>query len=152
MRCPPTHTTSPWTAPPQGQPRGSPKTLARKRHGWLDHPVEAGTTGQSWVGRWHRVLPSGPLRVVIVRRPAAQKAHTSSQSKPPPLVEAFFTTALTLSLEAILDAYGDRWVVAIDIRDGQALYGLGQDQCRTWRRIVGANTFMKMIAIITPSG
>jgi hypothetical protein len=41
------------------------------------------------------------------------------------LVEAFFTTALTLSLDTILETYGDRWAVEIDIRDGQAFYGLG---------------------------
>ncbi|MGQ4808295.1 hypothetical protein NKDENANG_01676 [Candidatus Entotheonellaceae bacterium PAL068K] len=36
--------------------------------------------------------------------------------------------------------------VEIDIRDGQAFYGLGQDQWRKWRRIVGANTFRLAMA------
>jgi DDE superfamily endonuclease len=145
MPTPPTQC-RPGRPPRKGKPLGSPKTLARKRHGWLDHPVEAGTKGQSWVGLWHSVLPGCPIRVVIVRRKAAKKAHTSSQRKPRPLVEAFFTTDLTLSLEAILNAYGDRWAVEIDIRDGQAFYGLGQDQCRKWRRIVGVNTFRLTMA------
>jgi hypothetical protein len=62
------------------------------------------------------------------------------------MVAAFFTTALSRSLEAILAADGDRWAVEIAIRDGPALYGLGQDQCRTWRRIVGAHTFRLAMA------
>lgn len=130
----------------KGKPLGSAQTLARKRKGWSDHPSEAGTKVQSWIGLWHRVLPGRPIRVVIVRRKASTKRRKSTQRKPRPLVEAFFTTALTLSLEAILETYGDRWAVEIDIRDGQAFYGLGQDQCRQWRRIVGINTFRLLMA------
>jgi hypothetical protein len=62
------------------------------------------------------------------------------------VADAFFTTDLPLSLEAILEISGDRWAVEIDIRDGQVLYGIGQDQCRKWRRIVGINTFRPLIA------
>jgi hypothetical protein len=61
-------------------------------------------------------------------------------------VEAFFTTDLTLSIDDILAHYRDRWAVEIDIRDSQAFYGLGQDQCRKWRRIVGANSFRLAMA------
>jgi hypothetical protein len=50
------------------------------------------------------------------------------------------------SVDDILKHYRDRWAVDIDIRDGQAFYGLGQDQCRKWRRIVGANTFRLVMA------
>jgi hypothetical protein len=132
--------------PCQGKPLGSPKTFARQRKGWRGHPSEAGATVQAWVGLWHSVFPGRPIRVVIVRRTASTKAHTSHQRKPRPVIEAFFTTDLTLSLEAILAAYRDRWAVEIDIRDGQAFYGLGQDQCRKWRRIMGANTLRLAMA------
>jgi hypothetical protein len=132
--------------PLTGKPLGSPKTLARKRQGWLDHPSEARTKVQSWVALWHSVLPGRPIRVVIIRRQACKKAKTSGQRKPRPLVEAFFTTDLTLSIDDILAHYGDRWAVEIAIRDGQAFYGLGQDQCRKWRRIVGINTFRLLMA------
>jgi hypothetical protein len=136
----------PGRPPRKGKPLGSPKTFARKCNGWLDHPSEAGAKVQAWVALWHSVLPGRPIRVVVVRRQAGQKATTSGQRKPPPLVEAFFTTDLTLSIDDILAHYRDRWAVEIDIRDSQAFYGLGQDQCRKWRRIVGANAFRLAMA------
>jgi hypothetical protein len=136
----------PGRPPSTGQPIGSAKTLARKRQGWLAHPSEAGTKVQSWLGLWHSVLPGRLLRVVVVRRSASKKTPTSRRRKPRPRVEAFFTTDLTLSVNDILEQYRDRWAVEIDIRDGQALYGLGQDQCRKWRRIVGINTFRLVMA------
>ena len=46
----------------------------------------------------------------------------------------------------ILKHYRDRWEVDIDSRDGQAFYGLAQEQCRKWRRSVGANTLRLVLA------
>lgn len=133
--------------PPQkGKLLGSPKTLARKRRGWQPHPTEAGATVQAWEGLWHAVLPGRVIRVVVVRRHATKRASKPGQRKPPPPLEAFFTTDLTLSLEAILEQYGDRWAVEITIRDTYAFDGLGQDQCRKLRRVVGANTFRLVLA------
>lgn len=137
---------SPGRPPRKGKALGSPKTLARKRTGWRPHPAETGAQVQSWVGLWHSVLPGRPIHVVIVRRKANTKGNTAGQRKPRPPVEAFFTTGLTLSVEALLAHYRARWAVEIDIRDGQAFYGLGQDQCRKGRRIVGANTLRLVLA------
>jgi hypothetical protein len=119
---------------------GSPKTLARKRRGWQPHPTEAGATVQAWDGLWQAVLPGRLIRVVVVRRPETKRPRKPGQRKPPPPVEAFFTTDLTLSLEVILEQYRDRWAVEITLRDSYAFDGLGQDQCRKVARIVGANT------------
>ena len=136
--------------PPQkrrGAPRkkgdliGSPKTLAKTTTGWAPHPSEAGTEVQAWCGLWHSVLPGQLIRVVVVRRDATRCLNTPGQRKPLPVVEAFFTTDLTLSLDAILREYRDRWAVEIAIRDANAFDGLGQEQCRKWHRIVSANTF-----------
>lgn len=124
----------------KGSPLGSAKTLARKRQGWLDHPSEAGAKVPSWLGLWHRVLPGRLSRVVVVRRSASNTTKVSSQRKPSPRGEAFFTTDLRRSVSDILEQYRDRWAVEIDIRDSQAFYGLGQEQCRKWQRIVGLNT------------
>ena len=66
--------------------------------------------------------------------------------KPPPALEAFFTTDLTLSAQDILDEYRDRWAVEIEIRDAGAFDGLGQDQCRKRQRILGANTLRLVLA------
>jgi DDE superfamily endonuclease len=119
---------------------GSPKTLAKTATGWAPHPREAGTEVQAWCGLWHSVLPEQRIRVVVVRRDATRCLNTPGRRKPLPAVEAFFTTDLTLGSDAILREYRDRWAVAIAIRDANAFDGLGQEQCRKWHRIMGANT------------
>ena len=86
------------------------------------------------------------MRVVVIRRPAPTRARKPGQRKPPPPVEAFFTTDLTLSLETILQQYRERWAVEITIRDSNAFTGLGQDQCRKVARVVGANTLRLVLA------
>jgi hypothetical protein len=126
--------------PKKGPFLGSPKTLAGKRTGWQPHPTEAGALVHAWTGLWHSVLPGRLIRVVVVRRPLWPRAHKPGQRKPLPRIEAFFTTDLTLSLEAILAQYRERWAVEITIRDNNAFAGFGQDQCRKRQRVVGANT------------
>jgi len=132
--------------PKKGPLLGSPKTLARKRAGWQPHPTEAGALVQAWEGIWHSVLPGRLLRVVVVRRPGPLRRRQPGQHKPPPPVEAFFTTDLTLSLETILAQYRERWAVEITLRDRNAFTGFGQDQCRKYPRVVGANTFRLVLA------
>jgi hypothetical protein len=125
---------------------GSPKTLAQTSKGWSPHPSEAGAEIQAWGGLWHAVLPGRLIRVVVVRRDAKRSTKRPGQRKPPPAIEAFFTTNLTLSAQDILNEYADRWAVEIEIRDTGAFDGLGQDQCRKWQRILGANTFRLLMA------
>jgi hypothetical protein len=120
--------------------------LARKRHGWQPHPSEAGALVQAWEGVGHSVLPGRLIRVVVVRRPVRQWARKPGQRKPPPPVEAFFSTDLTLSLAAILQHYRERWTVEIALRDSNAFTGFGQDQCRKVERVVGANTLRLVLA------
>lgn len=132
--------------PKKGALLGSPKTFARKRHGWQPHPHEAGTLVQAWNGLWHTVLPGRLVRVVVVRRPTSARLRTPGQRKLPPPLEAFFTTDLALSVEAILEQYRARWAVEITIRDSNAFAGLGQDQCRKRERVVGANTLRLVLA------
>jgi hypothetical protein len=132
--------------PKKGPLLGSPKTLARKRSGWQSHPTEAGALVQAWDGLWPTVLPGRVVRVVVVRRPASTRRRPPGQRKPPPPVEAFFTTDLTLSLETILAQYRERWAVEITLRDSNAFTGFGQDQCRKYTRVVGANTLRLVLA------
>jgi DDE superfamily endonuclease len=130
----------------KGDLLGSPKTLAPTAQGWSPHPSEAGAEIQAWCGLWHSVWPGRLLRVVVLRRKANRCTKQPGQRKPPPALEAFFTTDLTLSPRDILHEYGDRWAVEIEIRDANAFDGLGQDQCRKRQRIVGANTFRLVMA------
>jgi hypothetical protein len=92
------------------------------------------------------VLPGRLIRVVVVRRPATNRPRHPGHRKSPPPVEAFFTTDLALSLEAILAQYRERWAVEITLRDSYAFTGLGQDQGRKVERIGGANTFRLILA------
>jgi hypothetical protein len=144
---PPPHTAPRRGCPPKKGPLlGSPKTLARKRSGWQPHPTEAGALVQAWMGLWHTVLPGRLIRVVVVRRSLQPRTRKPGQRKPPPPVEAFFTTDLALSLEAILAQYRERWAVEITIRDSNAFAGFGQDQCRKRERVMGANTLRLVLA------
>jgi hypothetical protein len=147
-----------YTLPPtpipkrRGAPRkkgdliGSPKILAQTTTGWVPHPSEAGTELQDWCGLWHPVLPGRLLRVVVVRRPGTGRPTRAGQRKPPPPIEAFFTTDLSLSPEDILTEYHTRWAVEIAIRDANAFAGLGQEQCRKRERILGVNTLRLVLA------
>jgi len=53
---------------------------------------------------------------------------------------------VALAAHTLLATYADRWAMEIDIRDGHAYYGVAQDQCRKYERIVGANTFRLLMA------
>ena len=125
---------------------GSPKTLAQSAEGWSPHPSEVGAEVQAWDGIWHSVLPGRLIRVVVLRRDATRCTKKPGQRKPPPPLEAFYTTDLALSTADILSEYGERWAVEIEIRDANAFDGLGQDQCRKRQRIMGANTFRLAMA------
>jgi len=136
-------------APPQpgqrGRPRekgprlGSVKELAQSATNWQAHPTEAATEVLTVEGYWHSVLPGRRLRVVIVRRPPEA---VTREKKP---LEAFFTTWLTLPSEQILAEQRGRWSVEILIREANEHYGLGQDRCRKYERIVGVNGFRMLI-------
>jgi hypothetical protein len=125
---------------------GSPKTLAQTAPGWAPHPSEAGAAIQAWCGLWPPVLPGRLLRVVVVRREATRATARRGPRKPPPILEAFFTTDLSLSPEDILTEYHARWAVEIAIRDANAFAGLGQEQCRKRQRIIGAHTLRLVLA------
>lgn len=125
---------------------GSPKTLAERAQGWAPHPTEAGAEIQVWWGLWHTVLPGRLIRVVVLKRDPQRVTKKPGHRKPLPVLEAFFTTDLSLSVHDILREYADRWSVEIAIRDANAFDGLGQDQCRKRQRIVGANTFRLVMA------
>ncbi len=124
--------------PKKGQLIGSAKTLITKKKGWIAHPTETNTWVQSWKGIWHRVLPGVGITVVIIKR---DKAEGNTKE-----MEAFFSTDLSLNMKQILDEYRKRWAVEINIRDANAFYGFGANQCQTYHCIVGVNTFRALLA------
>jgi Transposase DDE domain len=134
----------------KGEVIGAPKTLAQTPAGWAPHPTEGGAEIQAWCGLWHSVLPGRLVRAVVLRRDPTRGPRKAGHRPPPPAVEAFFTTDLTLSAPDILHEYADRWAVEIAIRDANAFAGLGQEQCRKWQRLLGANTLrLVMVAART---
>jgi DDE superfamily endonuclease len=155
-RCPISAKLYAWPPPPipkrRGAPRkkgdllGSPTTLAQTSTGWASHPSEAGAELQAWDGLGHAVLPGRLVRVVVLRRQGPSGTKQPGQPKPPPALEAFFTTDLSLGPQDIVSEYGARWAVDIAIRDANAFDGLGQDQCRQRQRLLGANTFRLVMA------
>ena len=84
---------------------------------------------------------SGDRTLTVRPQPKSTKAF--GRLKP---LEAFFSTAVSLSAHLILETYADRWAMEIDIRDGHAYYGIAQDQCRKYEHIVGANTLRLLLA------
>ena len=130
--------------PKKGPFIGTAKTLAEADEGWVAHPEEDGAQIRVVEGFWASVLPGVWLRVVLVRRPALKAARSKTQRSK--WLEGFFTTELSLSCGEILACYGRRWSVEIEIRESVESYGLGQDRCRRYERIVGANAFRLMMA------
>ena len=133
--------------PKKGPLLGSPKTLARKRQR---------LAAPSHRSRGARPSVDGAVAYRLAGAPdprgggppshaATAPPRPASANRRPP-VEAFFTTDLTLSLEAILAQYRERWAVEITIRDSNAFAGFGQDQCRKYERVVGANTLRLVLA------
>ncbi len=148
--CPPTSITGRRGAPRKKGPLiGSPTTLAPTPTGWRPPPTATGALVPAWGGLWHRVWPGRPIRLVVVRRPKLQATGSTTGSKAcgrQKPFEAFCTTDLSLSLEEMLDQYEDRWAIDMTMRDGHALYGLAQDQCRQLRPMIGANTCRVVMA------
>ncbi len=130
--------------PQKGKKLPAPKTWPDHYDDWQEHPTEAGTWIRSTTARWHKVRPGEDLLIVVVWRPhLKEKAHPRDQRR---VLEAFFSTDLNESQEAVLEAYAGRWAVEIDIRDAYAHYGLGLDRCRNLTRIEALNQMRLMLA------
>jgi hypothetical protein len=125
--------------PLKGKRIGTPLSLSKKKDGWQPHPDEKDVHIQLFQGIWHSVLPKKEIQIVVVKRDNVRKSKRNQ-------LEAFFTTDLTLTAKTILHEYRRRWDIEIDIRDANAFYGLGQDQCRKYRRIVAINNFRMLMA------
>lgn len=138
---------------PAGQPGPQPKKGARlgtaldfaEEEGsrWQAHPSEAGAEVSLLAGLWPSVLPGVPLQVALVRRKHLR--YHPSKRKRQRWLEAFFTTDGTLNLEEILQEYRGRWTIEILLHEARESYGLGQDRCRRYRRIVGVNNFRLLV-------
>jgi len=123
--------------PKKGPLIGTPKTL-RIQSGWQPHPTQAHTWVKTYQGLWHSVLPGKLIRVVLIKRDKC-----TGRQKP---LEAFFSTDASTTSETLLAQYAQRWDVEINIRDANAFYGFGGDQCQGYRCLVGVNTFRALLA------
>lgn len=123
--------------PKKGTLIGTAKTLLDEP-GWQPHPTQEHTWVKSYQGLWHSVLPGKLINVVILKR----DQPTGRQKT----LEAFFSTDASLSSCQLLDQYAQRWDVEINIRNANAFYGFGGDQCQSYRCLVGVNTFRALLA------
>lgn len=125
----------PGPQPEKGPRLGNPKELAEAADpdDWQPHPEDEDAEVLSVEGLWHSVMPGVWLRVAIVRRPEEKATRHKKE------LEAFFTSLVRLSAEELLEEYRGRWSIEILIREAREHYGLGQDRCRKYERIVGVN-------------
>ncbi|HSR53245.1 MAG TPA: transposase [Acidobacteriota bacterium] len=125
----------PGPEPKKGPRLGNPQELAEAAdpEAWQPHREDEDAEVLTVEGLWHSVMPEVWLRVVILRRPQ-QKATRQKKE-----LEAFFTSLPRLSAEELLKEYRGRWSIEILIREAREHYGLGQDRCRKYERIVGVN-------------
>ena len=126
--------------PKKGVLMGSAKTLINQS-GWQAQPREHGAEILVKEGLWHSVLPQVPIKVVFIRR-----LNRDKEAAGPRYLEALFSTDLSLSAQAILDTYASRWGVEITLRESYALYGLAQDACRKYPRLVAINSLRLIFA------
>ncbi|MBN2872032.1 MAG: transposase, partial [Halothiobacillaceae bacterium] len=131
----------PGPEPKKGPRLGNPKELveAADPEDWQPHPEEDEAKVLEVEGLWHSVMPEVWLRVAIVRRPEEQCRGQKNE------LEAFFTSRCCLGVEELLQEYRDRWSVEILIREAKQCYGLGQDRCRRYERIVGINGLRMLV-------
>lgn len=139
----PKPTGQPGPQPTKGPRLGTARDFAEQEHAWQAHPCEEGAEVRLLRGMWPTVLPGRMLQVVLVRR--GHLRHHKSKRQRQRWLEAFFTTDLRLSLEQILREYRGRWTIEILIHEARESYGLGQDRCRKYRRIVSVNAFRLFI-------
>ena len=123
--------------PKKGALIGTAKTLLNEP-GWQPHPSQEHTWTKTYQGLWHSVLPGKLIRVVLLKRDRPTGREKS--------LEAFFSTDAATTSHELLAQYAQRWDVEINIRDANAFYGFGQDQCQGYRCVIGVNTFRALLA------
>jgi len=132
-----TMTAALYAEPPQrkpgqnGRPRKkgrrlpSPKQMAQSNTKWRRATVQL--YGKNVVvlyktvdALWYPSAGSRPLRIVVVRDPRGKRKD-----------DCFFSTDLSMTPEAILEAYALRWAIEVAFRDSKQCLGFERPQCRT---------------------
>ena len=125
---------------------GVPQNARPQTHGVAAPSHRSRSLVQAWEGLWQAVLPGHLLRVgwcAVPRRPVA--SSPVSVNRPHPW-RPFSPLTSPSVWRRLLAQYRERWAVEITIRDSNAFTGFGQDQCRKYERVVGANTLRLSLA------
>jgi catechol 2,3-dioxygenase-like lactoylglutathione lyase family enzyme len=126
-----------WTPPParapgqKGRPRRrgcrlpAPQELARTRQHWHHLPLQLygrSVTTQAFqlTALWYVALRAQPVRIVVVRDPAARRRD-----------EAFFCTDLGVRASFVLESYARRWTLEVAFHDGKQYLGFEDPQNQT---------------------
>lgn len=124
-----------------GRPRNkgkrlpSPKQMAQSNTPWRTSTVtlygQAVTVHYKSVDAlWYNSAGTRVLRVVVVRDPSGKRKD-----------DCFFTTDLSMSPEAILEAYAMRWSLEVAFRDSKQILGFERSQCRTRKAVERTGPF-----------
>jgi hypothetical protein len=73
---------------------------------------------------WYAACREQPLRIVLVRDPAARRQ-----------LDAFFCTDLTVGAAGILEAYARRWTLEVTFHDTKQYLGISEPQCQSLQAV-----------------
>jgi hypothetical protein len=113
--------------------------VARRANDWMSVilPDARRCEIQTWTALWWKVFGQRPIRIVATRRRASRRT------------DFFYTTDLTLSVEAILMRYTDRWAIECLFREVKERMGFEEAQCRTEKAVERTTPFLLWTAGLT---
>ena len=113
--------------------------VARRAKDWTPVllPDGRGYEVQTWTALWWKVFRRRPIRIVATRRPGSRRT------------DFFYATDLTLSVEAILMRYTDRWAIEGLFHEVKERMGFEEPQCRTEKAVERTTPFLLWTAGLT---
>ncbi len=119
----------------KGERLPSPKQMAQSKTPW--HCATAMLYGQRVTVQyrtidalWYNSAGTRMLRIVVVRDPKGKRKD-----------DCFFSTDLSMSPEAILEAYALRWSLEVAFRDSKQFLGFERPQCWTRKAVERTGPF-----------
>lgn len=119
----------------KGKRLASPKQMAQSNTPW--HSTTVTLYGQGVAVQyktldalWYNSAGNRTLRIVVVRDPKGKRKD-----------DCFFATDLSMTPEAILEAYAARWSLEVTFRDTKQCLGFERSQCRTRKAVERTGPF-----------
>ena len=115
--------------PKKGKRLPSPKQMAQSKTPWRSATVRlygqaVGVRYKTINALWYNSARTRMLRIVVVRDPKGKRKN-----------DCFFSTDLSMTPEAILEAYAIRWSLEVAFRDSKQFLGFERSQCWTRKAV-----------------